>query len=463
MPFVPSVQSITRLSTVAAAGANLNNSIFIAAHNYFRTATKPYYTMEDVNNDKAIPTYSNAYKALQQAFKQVGGASPIYLGRIDTDSVTFTPTVQNSKPYKIKCKVFDKVDLSDVESFEMTFTSDTDANANEIVAGLITSVAVSPTEVTFSSVGDVLKFTPSAGHQIIIEEATSNLVQSYEHSVTGAEAYAAVEDEANEDFYFVTSESRDLTFVKSLADAVEATENSDYKKQYRVASSALSTLTILTDPAAADDLLGKLYEAEYTRTMGEWHDQADNIFPELAACVKVGGYFAGAVNWKFLQNTAPAARHPDLGRLLNKTEQGYIADRNASWVGKERRVSFMHGGTNAIGTSHWSDLVQIKDWVDDQIEVRVLTALLNANNGGLPLTMTRADLAIVKERVESVLIEGVERKLFASFDPVKVPDSISFSDQAARILKDVTYNAYFASKINFAIINGNLTYKEELA
>lgn len=462
MPFVPSVQSITRLSTVAAAGANLNNSIFIAAHNYFRTATKPYYTMEDVNNDKAIPTYSNAYKALQQAFKQVGGASPIYLGRIDTDSVTFTPTV-NSKPYKIKCKVFDKVDLSDVESFEMTFTSDTDANANEIVAGLITSVAVSPTEVTFSSVGDVLKFTPSAGHQIIIEEATSNLVQSYEHSVTGAEAYAAVEDEANEDFYFVTSESRDLTFVKSLADAVEATENSDYKKQYRVASSALSTLTVLTDPAAADDLLGKLYEAEYTRTMGEWHDQADNIFPELAACVKVGGYFAGAVNWKFLQNTAPAARHPDLGRLLNKTEQGYIADRNASWVGKERRVSFMHGGTNAIGTSHWSDLVQIKDWVDDQIEVRVLTALLNANNGGLPLTMTRADLAIVKERVESVLIEGVERKLFASFDPVKVPDSISFSDQAARILKDVTYNAYFASKINFAIINGNLTYKEELA
>lgn len=461
MPYQDTVQSVTRLSTVVAEGANLNNSLFLAAHAYFKEYTKPYSSMEDVRNDVAIPSYSNTYKAFQQAFKQVGGAAPIYLGRIDIDDVTFTPIVQNSKQYKIVVTVYNTTTLADVETVTFDYTSDIDATALEIVTGLAADDVF--TQATVDITGDVFNITPAANHQIIVEEATENLLQSYTHSQSGGDAYAAVEDEANENFYFITSESRDLTFITELAAAVESTENSDYKKQYRVSDNAIETLTVLTDPANANDLLGKLFDNEYTRVMGEWHDQSTEIFPELAACVKVGGYFAGTVNWKFLQNTAPAARHPVLGRLLNKAEQGYIRDRNASWVGKERRVSFMHGGTNAKGTSHWSDLVQIKDWVDDQIESRVLTALLNANNGGLPLTMTRSDLAIIKERVESVLIEGVERKLFASFDPVQIPDSISFADQAQRILKDVKYNAYFASKINFAIINGNLTYKEELA
>ncbi|MCP4320559.1 MAG: hypothetical protein GY787_01610, partial [Alteromonadales bacterium] len=137
-------------------------------------------------------------------------------------------------------------------------------------------------------------------------------------------------------------------------------------------------------------------------------------------------------------------------------------DRNASWVGKERGVSFMHGGTNAKGTSHFTDLIQSKDWIDDTIESRVLTALLNANNGGIPLNMTKGDLNIIKERVESVLLEAVDRKILAGFVPIVMPKSISFEDQANRILKDVKYTAYFAAKINFAIINGNLTYLEEI-
>ncbi|QXN60120.1 hypothetical protein KUA24_53 [Vibrio phage HNL01] len=462
MAYRPSVSSVTRMSTVAAQGADLTSSMFASTHAYFKTRSMPFYSMEDVNAS-GIPTYSNTYKALQQAFSQVGGTSPIYVGRREIDAVTFTPTVKDNDTYTIDFAVYDTTTGADEGEWQIQAVGGAPADATAIVTALKDAFDVLVGVNLDVTAAGTFTLTPQANKQVVIKSSTENLVQSFTVSENAATMYAAIEDEINENFYFVTSEERDLTFVLDLAAAVQATENSDYKKQYRVSSNAMDTLTVKTDPAAADDLLGQLFDKELTRVMGEWHDQSDEIFPELSACVKVGGYFAGSVNWKFLQGTAPSARHPVLGRLLNKAEQGYIRDRNASWVGQERKVSFMHGGTNAIGTSHWSDLVQIKDWVDDQIEVRVLTALLNANNAGRPLKMTKADLAIVKERVESVLIEGVERGLFQSFDPVQVPDTISFSDQSDRILRDVTYNAYFAAKINFAIIEGNLTYREELA
>ena len=53
--------------------------------------------------------------------------------------------------------------------------------------------------------------------------------------------------------------------------------------------------------------------------------------------------------------------------------------------------------------------------------------------------------------------------LFSGYEELVMPTSISFSDQAARILDDVTFTAYFASKINWVIIDGNLTYNEEIS
>ena len=465
MPYTQTVTANVRRATASAGIANLNNSLFISANAFFKERLKPYSSMNEVNQDEGVPKDSNLYKAMQQAFSVGSPAVPIWAGRREVDDVTLVPVVADNTTYTVKLQVLDETTgLSSVE-WSADFTSGVSATASDIVTGLeaaITGLSIPASDLTTDGTTDpdVLQVIPSANRQLILTNAPE-FSQVYTVTEDAATCFSEIMDENKEDFYFVTSESRDETWVDDLASAVEATGGS-YPKQYRVSSSAIESLQPEADPAVAGDLLGKLKEGEYTRTAGEWHHESGEIFPELAACVKAGSFFAGTVNWKFLQRTAPVARHPIKGRILTTAEQGYIKDRNGSWVGQELGLNFMHGGTNSTGTSEFSDLVQITDWTKITMEARVLTALVNSNNGGLPLTMVSSDLAIIKERCESVLNEGVNRRVFSGFEPIVMPTSIAFEDQASRILRDVKFVAYFASKINFVIIDGVLTYNEEV-
>lgn len=463
MPYQQTVTSNVRRATAAAGVANLNSSLFISAHAFFRERLKPYTSMNEVNQDEGVPKDSNLYKAMQQAFSVSTPAIPIWAGRREVDDVTLTPDVADNTTYKVRLQVLNETDGQLSDEWDAEFTSGVSATASEITAGLelaITALSIPATDLTTTDNTGTLTVTPSANRQLILTNAV-NFTQSYTVTEDAATCFSEIMDENKKDFYFVTSESRDSVWVLDLASAVEAT-NGSYPKQYRVSSNSMESLVPLPDVATSGDLLGLLKEAEKQRTAGEWHHLSDEIFPELACCVKAGSYFAGTVNWKFLQNTAPLARHPIKGRPLTTAEQGYIRDRNASWVGEELGLNFMHGGTNTTGTSEWTDLVQITDWVKLTMEARVLTRLVNANEGGVPLTMTGGDLSVIKDVSENVLAEGVTRKVFAGFEPIVMPTSIPFEDQVARILKDMKYTAYFASKINFVIQDGVLTYKEEV-
>lgn len=463
MAYTKSVTATITNSTSTAGVSNLTNSIFISAHAFFKERVKGYSTMAEVNSDSAIPTDSNLYLAMQQAFSNDTFAVPVYAGRREVDTVTLTPTVASSTAYTVTLQAYNTLDGTSTEEYVISFTSDSDATAVEIVAGLdaaITTAGVPTTEITTDiTTSDILVLAPAANRQIIVT-GVSGCVQTFTSTEDAATCFSETTDENNEDYYFVTSESRDDTFVLELAQAVEATTGS-YPKQFRVSCSSADSIVTKPNSAVTGDLLQLIQDPELSRSSGEWHDQSDTIFPELSACVKVGSYDAGTVNWKFIQGTAPEAQHPIKDRSLTTTEQGYILDRNASVVSKELGLTFMHGGKNADGA--YTDLLQITDWTRLEMEARSLTAVINANNGGLPITMTSSDLEIIKDACQSVLTEGVDLKLFSGFDEIVMPTSISFADQAARILDNVSFTAYFAAKVNFVIIDGNLTYNEEIS
>lgn len=460
MPFQASVVANVRQSTASAGISNLNNSIFISEHAFFKDRIKGYSSMSEVNSDSAIPKDSNAYKALQQAFSAGTVAVPIYLGRREVDEVLLTPDAKDNTTYKFTLQVMDTEDGSLSEEFTVQSISATDESASDIASAIVTASSIIQASDALVSVdGNAVSIVASANRQLIVT-GVEELSQTFVSTESATTCYAEITEENKEDYYFVTSESRDETFVKELAQAVE-TSTGSYPKQYCVASQSILSISPVTSIYVTGDILQMIQENEFTRTFGIWDNNADEIFPELATCVKAGGYtVAGKVNWKFLQNTAPVARHPVKGRILNTAEQGYIKDRNASWVGNELSLSFLHGGTTANG--NYVDLQIITDWTKITMEARVLTALVNANNGGVPLTMRSSDLSIIKERCESVLSDGVNNKLFSGFTPIVMPTNISFEDQAGRLLKDVNFVAYFASKINFVIIDGNLTYNEEI-
>ncbi|AUR92155.1 TMhelix containing protein [Vibrio phage 1.170.O._10N.261.52.C3] len=454
MPYQSTISSTIQLGTVSVGAANFGSTVFVTANSYFTERLRPYMSMEEVRNDPAIPSDSNAYAGLLSAFKQPGCAVPVWLGRRKADNATLTPVVADNKVYTFKIEVVADVDGSVPESGTISFTSGTSATADDIVTGLKASLtSESITLVTPTGTSELI-LTPTAGYSMNIT-AIANMTEVSATTETAADLLAAIQAENNEDWYFLTCEDHTETFILAMSSAIDATESSNYTKQYRVAIADANVLTPLADPAV--DILGKLKDGNFARVQGEWHDQADVIFPEVAATCYNGQFFPGTTTWKFMNNQTgvPAARNLVTGAKLSTQLQGYISDRNASWVGAERGVDFMHGGKLAGG--EWIDVVRGKDWINDTIEVRLTNLFLNAV--GSKISFSESGKAKVKGVIESVLNEAVQRDILLGYTPVEIPDNVSFEDQANRILKDVKWVGYLSGAIHFVIVNGVLTYQ----
>ncbi len=469
MPYIPSVAVNVSQAVTTGSIANLGRSIFIDTNTFHQARVSSYYSMTDVNADVAVPKDSKLYKALQNAFGNAGSRSlPIYVGRRQAATTVLTPTVENSKEYTFSLRVVNTDTQADsVAEVEISITSDVDATATEIVTDLdtaLTTAGVTGTDITTAITGDVLTITPAADRQVIITKVSANLPQTFTSTEVAATTLSEIQAENNDDWYYITTSVRDNTWILALCDAVEATESSDYPKVFRVSSNAAKTLIAQTDPSHSEDLLGLLEDTGYGNCFGEWHDQSDEIFPELGATVYYGSFFSGTQNWKFMNNCKnPTARHPVLGRELTKSEVGFILDRNAAVRSREMKVPVYitsNTGDVAKGGGAWMDNLTISHWIRLNQKLRIFNALVNESNAGRPLTFTSGDKAKVQERATDVLLEAVNRKMLKGFDPVTVPSSVSFQDQAQRTLKDVKYTGYFAGKINHVIVDGVLTYQE---
>lgn len=453
-------------SVTSGTTSSLNHSMFIDTNNYHKARITSFNSMDEVSADTAIPKDSNLYKALQNAFGNAGTRSlPIYTGRRDPSTtallasgadgeVSFTLDIYNTTT---GVKTQDTVKVSTTAS-----TNTVDEIHTALVADAGT-VGIQTTDATFDIATGSLVITPAADRQIVLKTFTSNLTLSYTSTELAATTFSEIQNENKTDWYYVTTSVRDTSWVIDLGTAVQATESSDYPKIMRVSSKAPSTLIAQTSPSAADDLMGLIEDAEFSNVFGEWHDQSEDIFPELASTVYYGSFFAGTQNWKFMNNcTNPVARHPVLGRELTSAEIGFITDRNAAVRAKEMGVSIYmvsDKGDAAKGSGAWMDNLTISHWIRLTQKLRIFNALVNAANGGIPLTFKTGHRLVIRDVAESVLTEAVDRNMLLGFEPVVVPTNISFENQALRTLADIKFTGYFAGKIDFVIVDGILTYQ----
>lgn len=452
MPYNASVDSKISLATTSSTSANLGATIFVAAHNFFLERTRPYSSFSEVKEDGAIPTNSNAYKALLLAFSASGAATPIYLGRREVDSASYTvdeDRVGLVTPFSLKVSTG-----ANTETY--THLSTSGDTASDVLDALALQITTDLTITATASVaGDIMTVVASDSDSVIVTEL-SYLDVTFVSTEDAADLIGALLDESGEDWYFVTCEDHSQEFVLAMAAEIEATETSDYPKQYHVTVDEAEVLAPLPEPAV--DTLGKLAELNYFRTAGRWHHDA-SLFTEVFPTAYVGQYQPGATTWKFvIPSGITAAADPLTGKRLSTSKQGYIRDRNASWFGMERGVNFNHGGTMAAGTAGWIDIVQLKDWLNDQIETRLLNLLLNQPGGKIPFTT--AGKALVKNTVDGVLIEAVGFGGLSGYVPCSIPDATSFADQAARILSQVDWTGYLAGAVHFITPTGVLTYED---
>ena len=467
MPFYNTVTANIREATALAQIASLSRVAIFTPHAFSLEYSTPYYSIEDA---AGLPKDSDAYKALTAGFRGAGSRTlPIYLARVAMDDVTLTPTVADNETYSFKATVYDTTDMSIVlDAVEVSFTSDSDATDAEITAGLLAAAGtagITPTELLLTDNVSSITIEEAANRQLVLSELSENLVSTFTTTTSAAQAFEDLMSENSEDWYRATSTIRDVAWVKDMADIIEATESSDTPKIFRTASSAPESIVVQTDPSNAADILGVLEDGNYRRTTAEWHDQADEIFPEITHEAYVGSYQEGTKSSAFNQNmSVPAARHPVLGRLLTKAEAGYILDRNATVRFKEFGLVITKtgkDGTSAKGQGQWIQNVVISDWTKLTMIQRGLTLLVNADNAGDPITFAQRQARRMANTLNSVLEDGVSYGLFTGFEPVVIPESFSFASQATRTLEGLTFKCYLAGAVHFVIVDGTLTYQSD--
>lgn len=469
MAYTPSVGVDIRQATTTGQISSLNHVMVADVNTFHKAFVTPYYSLADLNADTAVPKDSKAYAAVQIGLANASSMSlPIYLGRVQADDTTLTPVVENSAVYSFDLLTIDTTTGEDAVSGTITFTSDVDATADEITAGLataLTAASFDAAEITVTDNSTDLEIAPAANRQVVLTNASDNLTQTFTSTRSAADTFADITGENLEDWYRFTTTIRDTDWIMDMAAQIQATESGDYPKLFHVSSDAATTIVAQTDPSAVTDLAGLVEDQGYGNTTVEWHDQSDTIFPEVGLAAYVGGFFVGTKGLKFSANASvPEARHPTLGRTLTKAEVGFITDRGAIVRSNEMKVPvYITGKQGDTGkVSNWLDNLSISHWIRLTMKLRVFNALVNNDASGLPLTFSRGDRLVIKERAESVLDEAVSRRMLIGHTGVNVPDNVSFEDQAERMLKDLTFTGYYAGKINFVLLNGILTYSEDL-
>lgn len=459
MPYQESVQSRITRNLTSAAGSDFNTPLFAAPHMYFKPTvrTRSYVSSLEVTQDTNIPTGSDSYNALQLAFSQTPAPARVVLARQQVDSLTLTPTpIVDVADYTVSIIVTQLSTDTEVASVS-TITSDASATAEEIATALFTDMVTTAAvaNITVTDETGSIKIIPDSGYGIQIVSLVK-LEDTYEATETAPDLLAAITDE-NNDWYFMSASNHTETFQLAMAAVIEATGGGNTPKMYFTSTADVNSIVAVVDPAI--DVIGRLKALAYNRTSIEWHDKADTIFPEMGTVSYNSVYEAGTTTWKFMQVVGvPLSAHPVTGNNLTSAMQGFIGDRNGNWTGLERKVKFFREGVVVGG--EFIDTIRGIDFLNDQLEVELLTLLLNQKGKKIPYTTS--GLSLITSTVDTVLVRFVESGFLGGYVPATVPDvlNIPFADKVARILQNLKWTGYLAGAVHTIIVDGNVTFEQ---
>lgn len=365
------VQVVILDGSTAITTASFSIPLVLATFTNFPERTRTYTSITEVGGD--FSSTSNAYKMAEKLFGQTSvlGAPPpsIIIGRRQVDEVTLTPVVANTQTYTVT-----------INGTDYTYTSDADATAAEITAGLDTAIG-SPAGITVTDNTGTLTVevtTPGTAWSISV---SSNLAQvNTTPTETWVEALEAVDVE-NTTWYLLVSETQVAADQEALSDAVAARE-----KIYGISSSdAVAPTTGTTD-------IGAILNAKSAaRTFGVYLPTAATEFPEAAWAGSQLAVTPGSNDWDFKRA---------VGVTVSKLSSTQITNlKNKSW-------NYYHakGGVNIFQNGDMFDKkpidIQIgKDWLKARLQEGIYFRLINS----LKIPMTQAGLVIVENEIRAVL------------------------------------------------------------
>lgn len=418
------VRSITRagFGTPLVLGPN-------AAAVFGADRIRTYTNMEGVEED--FNSTMEEHKMAARLFGQDGfkprqikiAKRSVEVAQVDT----FTPVVANSALYTIT-----------LNGVDFSFTSDVDATAAEIAAGLIAAINAGAEPVTASGTNTVVLTADVAGIPFTAS-STSNLTEASTVAHVGIDTDLSLCDEADKDWYGLLVTSHNELIQEAAADWTETR-----RKMFYYSSSDADLIA----SGNTTNIMSRLKAKNYTRSVGLYSADAAS-YPEAAL---MGGIFPrdpGSYTEKFKTLSGIIADD------LTGTQEAAVKAKNGNVYTEIGGVSMVAEGKVAQG--EFADVIRFVDWLQAQIEEGVFAKLV-----ALPkVPFTNAGVAIIESEIRAALSRGIRFGGLAG-DPaptVTVPKvaDVPVLDRAARILPDVKFDATLAGAIHFTTINGIVT------
>lgn len=415
---------ITR-ETRAVSRASFSIPCFIASHTAFSERAREYSDLVGVAEDFA--TTSNVYKAAQKYFGQQVVPTKIVVGRRQINTVTGTPVVANNTAYTVT-----------INGTDYTYTSDADATANEIVAGLDTAVGALAGFTFTDNLDGTFTVGPTVAGTAWSLSATANIALANTAAVeTWADTINAVQA-VNDSWYFLSTDDHTDAGIQAIAADIQAKD-----KLYGFSSSDTNILTVATT-----DIFSVLKALSYDHSFGLYSADAAS-FPECGWIGSQAQAVPGSNTWAF-KNIVGAL--PD---TLTSTQTGYAKAKNVNTYETIGGVSVTTSGKTC--GSEYIDVMVGVSWTRSRMQEGIWFVL--ANSAKVPYTA--AGISQIETQVRKVLAEGIRNGLYTSNPApvITVPNAATVDTnlRATRTLDAIEFEVRLAGAIEKVIVRGKIS------
>ncbi len=263
----------------------------------------------------------------------------------------------------------------------------------------------------------------------------------------------ALSDIENEEFFYVTSTSRDASDPDEPQgaegdrdDVSEWCQDNDRK--------FITSNNVGQDPADQATAIESLNRDQthwlaFETRDGEDVEQSNIDFPVDAALAgRLSANFPGSINFKFQELAdIPAADY-------SATEINDIEDAGGSVYTSKKSIEQTSAALSTDGET-FSDIPIIELWLKENLISRIIRLLVDEDR--VPYTNTGIEQ--IESRIVASLEEGVEEGLVVDDYDVRSPDAdeISSAERADRIAGDFEFDARLQGAINEVEISGTIT------
>jgi len=423
---------ITR-QTAAVSRAGFGTLLVVGAHKRFNDRVKFYSTLTAMADD--FEATDKEYIAASDFFGQSPTPTQIAVGRrkVDDPVGVAVSDVENDTDYDIY-----------INGTKFSFTSDSDATAAEIAAGLVAAVNAGSEPVTATDDADGT-FTLSAdvsGTAYTLKIDSKCTQEAFTITETIGTTMNAIVDESDA-WYGIVLTDRTQATVELMAAWAET--------RTKVFGTASADANIPDTTAAADatTIAATLKAASYARTFVFYHSLAATEFIDAALFGKILTQDPGSYTAKFKTLSSVSVD------TLTDTQVTNIRAKNCNYYTEVGGVNITQEGV--VSEPEFIDVIIFVDWLQSDMTSNIFSKLVN-----LPkVPFTDSGIGVVEAEVRASLNRGIDRGGLAD-DPapvISVPKAadVSTVDKAARTLPDVTFSATLAGAIHKVEVSGTVS------